>query len=150
MTRDSIAIPEERHSVFEFRQRDLPGFATVNVALSDFAAREAFRWHLSVLIQCKELVENRLPSHDEQNLLYEFEDKLDLFIGADQNAIFFARVTHGGNREVIWRVREPEAANAFLRRILEMKRYPREFEYRMDDDPKWERAAWYLNAANSG
>jgi len=91
------------------------------------------------------LVENRLPSTDEQNLLYEFEDKLDVLIKAKGNALFVARVTHDAQREIIWRVHEPEAANSVLSGILRTKDYPREFEYRMDEDPGWEKTTWHLD-----
>jgi len=145
VTQHRVVIPKEEHTLVEFRQRDLPGFATVNSALSAFEPRIVFPWHLSVLIRCDELVENRLPSTDEQNLLYEFEDKLDVLIKAKGNALFVARVTHDAQREIIWRVHEPEAANSVLSGILRTKDYPREFEYRMDEDPGWEKTTWHLD-----
>ena len=132
------------HTLIEFRQQDLPGFATVNAALKEFEPKDVFSWHLSVLISCVHLVENQLPSPDEQKLLYEFEDKLHPLIKANSNALFLARVTHDALREIIWRVHDPEAANSVLREILKTKDYPREFEYRMDEDPGWEKTVWYL------
>jgi hypothetical protein len=36
----------------------------------------------------------------------------------------------------VWRVHDPEAANAVLREILRAKGYSREFDYRMDEDPR--------------
>jgi hypothetical protein len=141
----SQPIPEEQHTLIKFRQRDLPGFATVNSTLKRFEPKTAFPWHLSVLINCVELVEERLPSRQEQDLLYAFEDKIDPLIKAEGNAVFLARVTHDGRREVIWRVHDQKRANALLLRILNAKDYAREFEYRFDDDPSWDRAAWYLD-----
>ncbi len=140
----NVVIPKEVHTLVEFRQRDLPGFATVNSALKEFEPKIVFSWHLSVLIRCKQLVEDQLPSTDEQNLLYEFEDKLDPPIKANGNALFLARVTHDAHREIIWRVHDPEAVESVLRGVLRAKNYPREFEYRMDQDPRWERTVWYL------
>ena len=139
-----VVIPKEQHTLIRFRQQYLPGFATVNSALKEFEPRIVFSWHLSVLIQCVELVDDRLPSTTEQNLLYEFEDKLDPLIKAKGNALFLARVTHDAHREIIWRVHDPKAANSVLPGILRTKDYPREFDYRLDEDPKWEKAIWYL------
>jgi hypothetical protein len=133
------------HTLIEFRQRDLPGLATVNSALKEFEPKIAFSWHLSVLISCVQLIENRLPSADEQNLLYEFEDKLDRLIKAEGNALFLARVTHDAQREIIWRVHDPEVANSVLRGFLRTKDYLREFDYRMDEDPRWKKTLWYLD-----
>ncbi len=145
MTAHRIVIPAEVHTLIKFRQRDLPGFATVNSALKKFQPKSLFPWHLSVLIRCDQLVEDRLPSVDEQNLLYEFEDKLGPLIRARGDALFLARVTHDAHREIIWRVNDPEAADGILRGILQTKDYPREFEYRVDEDPRWERTTWYLD-----
>ncbi len=66
MNSTTIVVPEEAYSLREFRQHDLPGFATINTALSGFEPKLAFSWHLSVLLQCVDLIENRLPSPDEQ------------------------------------------------------------------------------------
>jgi hypothetical protein len=141
--RDKI-IPTEVHTLLEFRQRDRPGFATVNTALRGFERKAAFSWHLSVLICCDDLVENRLPSADEQKVLYEFEDRLASFITADGNALFLARVTHDARREIIWRVHEPEALHSALNEILASKNYLREFDYRIESDPEWRKTEWYL------
>jgi hypothetical protein len=140
-------IPTEEHTLLEFRQRGLPGFATINTALRGFERRATFSWQLSVLICCDDLGENRLPSPDEQNVLYEFEDKLASLITADGSALFLARVTHDGGREIIWRVREPEAPHASLSEFLASKNYPREFDYRIESDPEWLKTEWYLKAS---
>lgn len=143
----NTVIPEEVHTVLEFRQHDLPGFATVNTALREFEPKVAFSWHLSLLLQCVDLIDNRLPSPDEQELLYKFEDGLDPLLKADGNALFLARVTHDGLRELIWRIHEPEAANAVIQKILRAKDRPRPIDYRMEEDPQWQKASWYLNNA---
>jgi hypothetical protein len=145
----SQLIPEEQHTLIRFRQRDLPGFATVNSALKSFEPKTTFPWHLSVLINCVELIEDRLPSKQEQDLLYAFEDEIDPQIKAKDNAVFLARVTHDGRREVIWRVHDQERANALMLRILNAKDHAREFEYRIDHDPGWTRAVWYLDNCSS-
>ncbi|QOZ24932.1 DUF695 domain-containing protein [Bradyrhizobium sp. CCBAU 51753] len=141
-----LVLPEEVHSLREFRQRELPGFATVNIALQAFEFKALFPWHLSVLIRYVDCIEHRLPSDDEQKLLYSFEGRLDPLIKANNNALFLARVTHDCFREIIWRVRDPDAVDAVLRQILSNKDYRREFDYRIDDDPKWEKAAWHLGS----
>jgi Family of unknown function (DUF695) len=143
----NTVIPEEVHTVLEFCQRDLPGFATVNAALREFEPKVAFSWHLSLLLQCVDLIDNRLPSPDEQELLYKFEDGLDPLLKADGNALFLARVTHDGLRELTWRIHEPEAANAVIQKILRTKDQPRPIDYRMEEDPQWQRASWCLNNA---
>ncbi|WP_244626595.1 hypothetical protein [Bradyrhizobium ivorense] len=43
-------------------------------------------------------------------------------------------------------MRDPDAVDAVLRQILSNKDYRREFDYRIDDDPEWEKAAWHLGS----
>jgi Family of unknown function (DUF695) len=147
MTTRNAVIPEGAYTVLEFRQRDLPGFATINTALREFEPKVAFSWHLSLLLQCVDLVDNRLPSPDEQELLYQFEDGLAQLLKAGGNALFLARVTHDGLRELIWRIHEPKAANAVIQKILRTNDHPRAIDYRMEEDPQWQKASWYLDNA---
>jgi hypothetical protein len=140
-------------ALIKFHQRDLPGFATVISVLREFEPKIVFSWHLSVhlsvLIGCVQVVEDRLPSADEQNLLYEFEHKLDPLIKANGNGLFLARVTHDAFREIIWRVHNPEAANSALHGILHARDYPREFDYRIDEDRRRKQSAGGFRDAKS-
>lgn len=140
-------IPEEIHALVEFHQRNLPGFATVNSALNEFEPKIAFSWHLSVLVLYDDFLKDRLPSNVEQNSLYLFEDRLDSLLKENGNALFLARVTHDARREIIWRIHDPDVANTVLKDILHTKDYSREFDYRIENDPKWEKAKWYLQRA---
>lgn len=135
----------ENYILVEFRQRELPGFALVNAGLQSADYRPRYVWHLSILIACNDLVGRRLPSPDEQATLNEFEDKIAPIIEAGSNAVFLARVTHDGLRELIWRVHDPEPANAMLQHMIQTKGHPREFDYRIDRDAGWKKAAWYLD-----
>jgi Family of unknown function (DUF695) len=148
MKATNIVIPEEVHTLREFRQYDLPGFATINTALREFEPKLAFSWHLSVLLQCTDLIKNRLPSPDEQKVLYGFEDKLSALIKANGNALFLARVTHNADRELIWRVHDPEAPHSVIQNIIRARDHPREFDYRIEEDREWLKASWYLNNAS--
>ena len=48
------------------------------------------------------------------------------------------------NAELIWRVYDPEIANAFLKGLIDRDNSVREFDYRMDDDENWKLAEWHL------
>jgi hypothetical protein len=126
----------------------MPGIAFVNTALRDFEGKEVFSWHLSVMIQFKDLIENGMPSKKERKVVEKFEDKLNKLIkGKDKkkpNALFLSRITWKSTRELIWRVFDPEVADKVLKMIIEKKRYPRPFDYRMEDDDDWKLAEWHL------
>ena len=151
MTAYHVVIPEERCSLVEFRQEDLPGIALINEALCDFEPKIVFAWHLSVMIRFESLIGNGMPSREEREAVDPFGDLLDsIFKGDDPakpNAIFLARVTWNAKRELIYRVYEPELSHEYLTRMINEKFHPRPFDYRIDHDPDWKLAEWHLKAA---
>jgi len=145
-----VTIPDELHSVVQFRQDGLPGIALINRALVTFAPRIVFRWHLSIMFQLQDLIENGMPSLAERAVLDPFGDELDLDLKGDvdhPNALFLARITWNASRELIYRVHDPELANDILQHLINAETYPREFDFRMDDDPEWSLATWHLHKA---
>ena len=143
-----VVIPEENYSVLNFKQDNLPGVAVVNNALRDFEPKIVFCWHLSIMIDLNELIENGMPSKNEVNVIDEFGDFLDSNIkGPDKekpNALFLARITWNSTRELIWRVYDPEIANLFLKEFIEKNQSPREFDYKMEKDDDWKLTTWHL------
>jgi hypothetical protein len=53
-----VIIPVEKALIIKFVQDDLPGIAYVNRSLVDFEPKEVFSWHLSIMIDIEDLVEN--------------------------------------------------------------------------------------------
>ena len=148
MTEYHVIIPKESYSILEFRQNSLPGIAVVNTALRDFEPRVVFAWHLSLLLSLEDLIENGMPSRQEREVIDRFGDVLDSSIKGDDpdkpNALFLARITWNATRELIWRVFDPEAANGYLRSIIDANFAPRHFDYRMEHDADWRMAEWHL------
>ena len=89
-----------------------------------------------------------MPAKQEVNILNEFEDFLDEKIKGSEkekpNALFLARITWNGTRQLIWRVYDPESTNNFLTDLITRKDYPREFDYQIKDDEDWKLTTWYL------
>ncbi|NQX85135.1 MAG: DUF695 domain-containing protein [Flavobacteriaceae bacterium] len=143
-----VIIPEEYYQILKFKQEELPGIAVVNKNLADFEPKEVFSWHCSVMLNCKELIENGMPSKSEVKILDEFGDFLDEKIkGTDKekpNGLFLARITWNETRELIWRIYDPEITNEFLNDLIERNEYPREFDFRIDDDVEWKLSEWHL------
>lgn len=143
-------IPEEAHSVVTFRQQEHPGIALINRALVGFAPRIVFRWHLSIMFELKDLIDNGMPSLAERAILDPFGDQLGRAIKSDDerpNALFLARVTWNASRELIYRVHDPEPVNDLLQRIVRGRSYPRDFDFQLDDDPDWNLTNWHLGTA---
>jgi hypothetical protein len=116
-----VLIPDEYYYILNFNQDDMPGIAVVNTALRDFEGKEVFSWHLSLVLNFKDLIENGMPSKKERKVVEKFEDKLNKLIkGKDKkkpNALFLARITWKSTRELIWRVVDPVETDKVFRKI---------------------------------
>ena len=117
-----------------------PAVVVVNSALRRFDARDSFSWHLTVTIDCKALGAKGMPTANEVNVLNRLEDRLSLSVEAEGNAVFLARVTCRGKRELIYRVHDPEKANNLLQELISTPTQLREWEYRMEQDLGWDLA----------
>jgi len=152
MTDYRVVIPDERFRVVEFQQDCLPGIAVINESLAKFEPKLVFAWHLSVMLQFDDLIENGMPSNAEREIIDPFGDVLGATFRGDNpdkpNALFLARITWNKTREVIYRVYDPKPANQYLANLIEAKTYPRHFDYRIDPDPEWKLAKWHLKACS--
>lgn len=143
-----VEIPEDKPALFKFKQDELPGIVYVNTALSGFEPKQVFAWHLTVYIIFETLVENGMPSIEEREIVDPFGDGIEKNIRGNfdkPNALFLARVTWNGTRELIFRVFDPEVANDYLQNIIASKDYPRELSFRMEEDPDWKETTFFLH-----
>ena len=145
----TVLIPRESYSILDFKKEGLPGVAVINTAIKDFEPKEVFDWHLSVMLDFEDLIDNGMPSKSEREIIDSFGDKLDLLMKGDNldkpNALFLGRITWNKTRELIWRVFDPEIADGILKHIIEKNDSPRQFDYRMDHDLNWDFAKWHLS-----
>jgi hypothetical protein len=143
-----VVIPNESYSILQFNKNNLPGIAVVNTALRGFEPKVVFAWHLSIILEFRQLIERGMPSQDEQDVVDTWGDELGAAIkGADiekPNSLFLARITWNATRELIWRVYQPESVNDYLQQIIKSETFPRQFDYRMDHDPEWKMTEWHL------
>lgn len=139
-----VVIPEEEYGILEWKEEGLPCIGVLNSALKHFEPKKIFSWHLSLIIDYKELIDNGMPSQEERDIVDPFCDRLDEEIQAGGNALFLIRETWNGTRRMVWRVYDPEIANQHLQFLLEHHKYPREFDYHMEQDMEWEQAKWYF------
>jgi hypothetical protein len=140
-----VVIPQESYTLMQWKQDGLPCIGVLNAALKDFEPKEVFLWHLSLIIDFEDLIDNGMPSQQERDVVDPFCDKLDEGIKAGGNALFLVRETWNGTRRLVWRVYDPEIAHQHLQHVLEHKKYPRPFDYRMEEDRSWQQASWYFD-----
>ncbi|MDH5821973.1 DUF695 domain-containing protein [Luteimonas sp. RD2P54] len=139
-----IVAPEPHYTLFDSTRNDLPEIIVVNDALLAFQHHEIFPWHLEINIQAEELVERGMPSPDESKLLLEIGDMIESAIEG-KNALFLARSTWDGLRQLSFRVHDPELANDTLQSLLADKPNTRFWEYRMHHDPEWQEAGYIFS-----
>src|ERR1017187_6120001 len=89
----TIEYPEPFYSLFNTSRGDLPSIVVVNAKLSEFAHRDIFPWHLSVIIDARELAERGMPTHDECAILDSVGDEIEAAIVGNRNGLFLARET---------------------------------------------------------
>jgi len=92
MERFRVIIPEEKYTLAEFLQEGFPGVALINRALRNFEPKVVFAWHLSLMIDFEDIIENGMPSQQEREVIDEFEERFGLLLkGLDlekPNALF--------------------------------------------------------------
>lgn len=140
-----IVLPPDQFTLLRWTENNLPCIGLLNSALKGFEHRSLFSWHLSVEIVLEELIDNRMPSEPERLLIDPICDELEKDIKANGNAVFLVRETFDGTRLLVWRVYDPDIANAHLKRMIKDKAYPRPIEFKMEHDPEWEKASWYFD-----
>ena len=147
-----VLIPDETYQILNFVQDKLPGVVVVNTGLRNFEPKIVFGWHLSIIIDLEDLIENGMPSKKERDLIYEYGELLNRNIKGDKvkpNGLFLARITWNKTRQLIWRINDPEIANNFLQQIITENSSPRPFDYKMEQDIEWKFTEWYLTEYKS-
>ena len=139
-----IVLPEESYTLMEWKQDKLPCIGMLNSSLKEFEHKNIFPWHLSVIINFEELIDNGMPSEEEREIVDPFGDALEDDIKAGGNALFLIRETWNGTRRLVWRVYDPDIAHQHLQFIVDNHRYPRQFDWHMEEDTAWKEAEWYF------
>ena len=137
-------IPRESLLVIQAVTEGLPDIWIVNRALDGFAPRAELAWHLSIIVEMAEANAVGIPTPTEQEVLGALGEELRRKLQADGNAAFLASITWNGTRQLVFRVRDPERANAFLTPLVDDPSPVRQMEYRMEEDPAWALAAPHL------
>lgn len=139
-----VVIPDEVFAILEWAEDDLPAICVVNQSLANFDPKVVFAWHLTITVDYAEFDEIGMPTHDENDILDQIGDHFNENIKANGNALFLAEITWNGTRQYLYRVCDPEAANAFLTDIIDNNKNIRPFDFRMERDEDWEYAKEYL------
>lgn len=145
-----IDPPKPHYTLFSTSRGGLPEVVFVNRALLSFLNIEIFPWRLSITITYSDFAENELPSPEESKILNEICDKVEIAtlgskteFGAD-NALFVARSTWAGNRELVFQVHDPEIMHNTLQNQVKNEKWRRDWDYEMHHDAGWSDANFYL------
>lgn len=141
----TIEYPETIYSLIETSCDDLPSIVVVNGALPKFTHREIFPWHLSVIITPRDLAEQGMPTADENTVLHAIGEEIDAGVIRNGNALFLSRETWNGQRQLLYRVHNPDVADTCLRELIALNKHRRDWEYRMERDEPWSLAERMLS-----
>ena len=133
----TIEYPEPLYSIFKTSRGDLPAIVVVNATLREFAHRDIFPWHLSVIIEPQELAERGMLTNEECTVVDAVGDEIEAAITGNRNGLFLARETSKGERELSFRVHDPGIADNSLRQIIARGSQKREWEFLMKEDAGW-------------
>ncbi len=152
MTEDTVQInpPAPDYTLFSTSRGGLPEVVFVNRALLSFLHIEIFPWRLSITINYSDFAENEMPAPAENILLNEICDRIESTtlaskteFGAD-NALFVARSTWAGTRELVFQVHDPEIMHDTLQEQVKSGKWRRGWDYEMQHDAEWNDAGFFL------
>ena len=143
-----ITLPEEDFILLEYKYENLPCICLLNKPLGSFEPRDIFVWHLSLIIDFDETIENGMPSKKERVVVDAFCERLNSIIKSNGNAIFLLRETWNDTRRLVWRVYDAEIANDQIQKIIKNQDFPRDFDYNMKQDLEWAQVDWYFKQLN--
>jgi hypothetical protein len=130
-------IPDPHYTLIRTSRGTDPAVVVVNSALRNFSDWATFPWHLVVVISCRDVAQHGMPTASEVAILNRLEDSLSRVICRDDNALFLARITCSGSRELLFRIHDPEIASSQLGQLLSCPESQREWEYRLEEDMTW-------------
>ena len=133
-------IPAPYYTLINTSKGSDPAVVVVNSALRTFENRHTFPWHLRLTIGCRLLGANGMPTDQEVEVLTQLEAEISACLEFGGNALFLARITCRGTRELLYRVHDPKAANEELQQLVSAPSQTREWEYHMEHDLDWQLA----------
>ena len=130
-------IPEPRYALIETTLGNDPAVVVVNSSLRSFRERAAFAWHLRIVVDCEFTNAYGMPTVEEAGVLRRFEEDLAPRLQAADNAIFLARITARGERVLLFRIKDADAANGTLQAPTSQDAPIRGWDFHMQHDPEW-------------
>lgn len=130
-------IPKPHYTLINTSRGNDPAVVVVNSALRTFKNRDAFSWHLKLNITCEIVGKNGMPTNREAEILNQLEEEISKALQIKDNALFLARITCRGTRDLLYRAHDPEIANEALQKLIAANSQSREWEYRIEQDPDW-------------
>jgi hypothetical protein len=127
-------------------QDDTGGLVILGVdhSYADFDGKQRARWLVHVNITVVEQNRNGHPTAGEAEIVWRVEDWI-LAALASQRAHHPMRATTHGYRELFFYVDDPKRADERLTELAETAQ-PREWEYRISEDPEWEAVQrWFMH-----
>lgn len=135
----------EQFGLLETEMNGRKLIANIDLSLRTFRDKRSLPWLLSLSTSLKDADEEGLPTTVEADALNAWEDQVEQVISSAVNFKYVGRVTWNGHRELLYHLKEPEAAAAALQRLID-GRTSRPFAFRCQRDESWSQVSSYLSA----
>lgn len=138
----SVPIPKPHYLLFETERNELPAVVVLNEPILTFEHPDVFPWQLEIVIEVTKTAKNGMPTAGESKVLDELGDKIESVLQDattthnSTNILFLARVTGDSQRELVYRVHDPELANRILERSV-AEHNVRDWSFTMFHDGEW-------------
>lgn len=123
-----------------------PDLWVISLSLSVPDLRPVYAWNLSIVLDLEQISPEGLPGIQEQLVLKSIEETFILNLSRDGTALYVASSTWNQSRELIYLIRDAEAAQENLRRIVEANAIARRYTFSIDHDPDWTHVEKYIRA----
>lgn len=144
----NVWFPKESYCTVESHTKEgHPVMTVIQESLKKFEFKNIFAWNLSIIFDLNDVGDNGMPSGDEIGIIQDYCDNLEKLFNDNPekpNALFLFRETYDGTCEVVWRVYDADKVDTILKKVIEEKNHPREFDYEMEYDEEWKLVEWYL------
>lgn len=145
-----VELPEPIYTLFSTTRKELPEVVFVNEALLAFEHIDIFPWFLIIEMPYTDFADNEMPSPEEGEVLGDISDQIEAValkgrtkLGA-ANALFLARSTWGGIRNIAFQIHDPEVTHQLLRSLLKSQDWIRDWQYEIRHDPTWQEAGYFF------
>ncbi len=137
-----IKFPEDNMSILKGTYQELPVMIIVNRNFKHYEFKSDFPYLLDIDLKFNETQDNGLPA-EAMEPIYDFEDKVNQLVSANNGGHYICSETHGGNRRIIFYGDSKERLDGIVER-LKQDVQSHQISFEVSYDPFWINSEAYM------